>query len=53
MRYLAKGLHPVEAARRHIRTSPQGCVTGKRTGMTQNINWAARMRARKGRLTGG
>ena len=53
LRYIAKGLHPVEAASRHIRTSPQGFVTGKRTGMTQNINRAARMRARKGRLTGG
>jgi hypothetical protein len=53
LRYLAKGLHPFEGARRHIRTSSQGCVTGKRTGMTENINRAARMRARKGRLTGG
>ena len=53
LRYLAKGLHPVQAASRHVRTSPQGCVTGKRTGMTQNINRAVRMRARKGRLTGG
>jgi hypothetical protein len=53
LRYLAKGMHPVEAASRHIRPSPQGFVTGKRTGMTQNINRAARMRARNERLTDG
>jgi hypothetical protein len=53
LRYLAKGLHPVEGARRHIKTAQQGCFTGKRTGMTQNINRAARMRARNGRLTSG
>jgi hypothetical protein len=53
LRYLTKGLHPVEAVSRHVSTSPQGFVTGKRTGMTENINRTARMRVRKGRLTGG
>jgi hypothetical protein len=48
-RYIAKGMHPIEAASRHIITSPQGYVTGKRTGMTENINRAARLRALNGK----
>lgn len=50
-RYIAKGMHPIEAASRHIITSPQGYVTGKRTGMTENLNRAARMRALNTRPT--
>jgi hypothetical protein len=46
-------MHPVEAASRHISTSPQGFVTGKRTGMTENLNRAARMRALNARPTQG
>ena len=52
-RYICKGLHPVEAISRYITPRRQGFVTGKRTGMTENINRAARIRARNGRLTGG
>jgi hypothetical protein len=43
-RYLMKGLSRSEAFERHITPKRQGVITGKRCGMTQNINKAARLR---------
>jgi hypothetical protein len=52
-RYLAKGLHPVEAISHHVKPRRQGDITGKRCGMTENLNRAARMRALNTRPTQG
>ncbi|MFY9836750.1 MAG: ribbon-helix-helix domain-containing protein [Xanthobacteraceae bacterium] len=43
-RYSVKGLRRAEAKERGIRAVNQGEVDGKRSGMTQNINRAARQR---------
>ncbi|RAI35760.1 hypothetical protein [Rhodoplanes serenus] len=46
LKYLGKGMSPDDCAVRGIRHDPQGLVYGKRTGMTQNLNRAARARPR-------
>jgi hypothetical protein len=43
-RYCVKGLRRAEAKERRIRPVYQGEIDGKRSGMTQNINRAARRR---------
>jgi hypothetical protein len=52
-RYICKGLHPVDAMQRYIKPQRQGDITGKRTGMTENLNRAARLRALNTRPTHG
>jgi hypothetical protein len=41
-RYLFKGLEPLAARERGIDHKPQGKIVGKRCGLTQNLNRAAR-----------
>jgi hypothetical protein len=41
-RYAFKGLDPQAARERGIKHKPQGKITGKRSGMTQNLNKASR-----------
>jgi hypothetical protein len=43
-RYMSKGLSREDAKARGIRPEPQGRIEGKRCGMTQNLNRAARRR---------
>jgi len=43
-KYSSKGLNRAEAKQRGIRAVYQGDVDGKRSGMTQNLNRAARRR---------
>ena len=48
-RYCFKGLRRTDGSVRYIRPRAQGSITGKRSGMTENINRAARARASKAR----
>jgi hypothetical protein len=43
-KYCCKGLNREEAKHRRIRPTYQGEIDGKRSGMTQNVNRAARLR---------
>jgi hypothetical protein len=43
-RYMSKGLRREDARARDINPEPQGTIEGKRSGMTQNLNRAARRR---------
>jgi hypothetical protein len=43
-RYLFKGLKPLAASQRGIDHKAQGKIVGKRCGLTQNLNRAARQR---------
>jgi hypothetical protein len=43
-KYCCKGLNRQEAKQRRIRPTYQGEIDGKRSGMTQNLNRAARLR---------
>jgi hypothetical protein len=49
-KYCCKGLNREEAKQRRIRPTYQGEIDGKRSGMTQNINRAARQRLQTQRV---